>query len=142
MALDPISAALNIGGQLIDRLWPDAASRDKAKLALAEMAQKGELAALTASVELAKGQMAVNAAEAASGSLLNSGWRPFLGWSFGAAMVLQFVVAPLGVWAAGVAGYVVPMPPPLDDQVWVVLTGMLGLGSLRTFEKLKGVAKP
>ena len=140
--MDPISAALNIGGKLIDRLWPDPASRDKAKLALAEMAQKGELAELTAAVELAKGQMDINKAEAASGSLWNGGWRPAVGWGLGAAMVFQFVIAPLGVWAAGLAGYTVPMPPPLDDQVWIVLTGMLGLGGLRTFEKLRGVAKP
>ena len=43
-SFDPLTAALDVGGKIIDRLWPDPTQRDQARLALMEMAQKGELA--------------------------------------------------------------------------------------------------
>ena len=67
--MDPISAALDIGGKIIDRVWPDPAQRDQAKLALMEMAQKGELAELSARAGIVQ-------TEAASSHWLASNWRP------------------------------------------------------------------
>ena len=67
MAADPLTAALNLGGQLIDRLWPDPEKRDQAKLALMEMAQKGELAEMTGRAEIVK-------TEAASEHWLAANW--------------------------------------------------------------------
>lgn len=67
--IEPISAALDIGGKLIDRLWPDPAERDRARLELLRMQQAGELA-----------QISVNTEEARSASLFVSGWRPAVGW--------------------------------------------------------------
>jgi plasmid replication initiation protein len=69
MAIDPVTAALDIGGKLIDRLWPDPAQRDLAKLELLKMQQMGELAQIT-----------VNQEEAKSGSTFVAGWRPSIGW--------------------------------------------------------------
>jgi len=83
MAADPITAALNIGGQLIDRLWPDPDKRDQAKLALMEMAQKGELAELTGRAEIVK-------AEAASEHWLAANWRPILMLTFGGLIVARW----------------------------------------------------
>ncbi len=57
MAAEPLTAVLNIGGQLIDRLWPDQEKKDQAKLALMEMAQKGELTELTVRGEIVKADM-------------------------------------------------------------------------------------
>ena len=68
MAFDPVTAALDIGGKLIDKLWPDPAQRDAAKLRLLELQQAGELA-----------QISVNQEEAKSSSLFVSGWRPSIG---------------------------------------------------------------
>lgn len=76
MAFDPVSAAFDVGGKLIDRLWPDPAQRDAAKLKLMELQQSGALAQLTAETELQKGAAEIVKAEAASGSFLASSWRP------------------------------------------------------------------
>lgn len=141
MAFDPVSAALDIGGKLIDRLWPDPAQRDAAKLELLKMQQSGEMAILAANTDLAKGQLAVNAAEAASGSLFVGGWRPAIGWVCAAALAYQYLFVPVGMWAAQAAGVSLPAPITLDDSLWQLMLGMLGLGGLRTAEKFKGVAK-
>ena len=83
MAHDPITAALDIGGKLIDRLWPDPSQRDQAKLALLEMAQKGELAEFTGRAEIVK-------AEAASEHWLAANWRPLLMLTFGGLIVARW----------------------------------------------------
>ena len=141
MALDPLTAALDIGGKLIDRLWPDPAQRDAAKLKLLEMQQSGELAQLAAETEIAKGQLAVNAAEAASGSAYASGWRPTVGYACVAGLVYSFLVQPLLPWFAALFGKPVPPLPELDTSVLMtLLLGMLGIGGMRTHEKVRGVA--
>lgn len=75
MAFDPISIALDIGGKVIYRIWPDPSQAAAAKLELIKMQQSGELAQMAADVEITKGQMAVNQVEAANTSLFVSGWR-------------------------------------------------------------------
>lgn len=138
MSLDPISAALDIGGKLIDRLWPDPAQRDQAKLELLKMQQNGDLAQLTAETELMKGQLAVNMEEAKSNNLFVSGWRPFIGWVCGAAFAYTFVFQPFIVYMAMLAG-TTNVPPTIDGWLlFNVLGGVLGLGGFRTIEKLKG----
>lgn len=84
MAVDPITAALDVGGKLIDRLWPDPSQRDQAKLALFELAQKGELTELTARADIIK-------TEAASEHWLASSWRPILMLTFGALIVARWL---------------------------------------------------
>ena len=74
MALDPLTAALDIGGKLIDRLWPDPTQRDAAKLELLKMQQSGELAALAADTEIAKSQAAVLYDAADSTRVLGGAW--------------------------------------------------------------------
>lgn len=139
MAIDPISAVLDIGGKLIDRLWPDATQRDAAKLELLKMQQNGELAQLAAETELAKGQIEVNQAEAGSSSLFVAGWRPWIGWVCGVAFAYHFVVQPLLAFILAATGYPVTLPTFNMDALYTVLLGMLGLGSMRTFEKYKKV---
>lgn len=142
MALDPITVALEIGSKVIDKLWPDPAQRDAAKLELLKMQQSGELAELTASVELAKGQLAVNRAEAQSSSVFVSGWRPAVGWVCVLGLLYTFLIRPMLAWSSGFADTPVPVPPPLDmADLLTLLLGMLGLGGLRTAEKIKGVAR-
>lgn len=84
MALDPLTAALDVGGKLIDRLWPDKAQQDQARLALLELAQKGELAELTGRAEIVK-------TEAASSHWLAASWRPILMLTFGALIVARWL---------------------------------------------------
>jgi len=92
---DAVSAGLQIGGKLIDRLWPDPAQAAAAKLELLKMQQSGELAQLAADTDVIKGQIAVNQAEAANASIFVSGWRPAVGWMCAAGVGTQFLVGPL-----------------------------------------------
>jgi hypothetical protein len=125
MALDAI---LGIGGKLIDKLIPDPAAKDAAKLELLKLQQSGELAAMTAQTE-------INKVEAASSSIFVSGWRPAIGWVCAAAMCYQYLVRPFLA-----AFYPVLVFPGLDENLWQLMAGLLGLGGLRTFEKLNNVA--
>lgn len=134
MALDPISALLDIGGKVIDRVWPDPAQAASAKLELFKLQQSGELAQMA-------GQLEINKAEAASSSVFVAGWRPFIGWICGAALGYTFIVYPLLLWATA-AWWPGIQPPTLGtgDMLFELLLGMLGMGGLRTFEKVRGVA--
>lgn len=140
MALDPVTAMLDIGGKVIDRLFPDPTQAANAKLELIKLQQSGELAMMSADVEIAKSQMAVNQAEAAAGGLFVAGWRPFIGWTCGAAFAYKFVLAPALAFGMTAAGHPVTLPVLDFTEMSTVLLGMLGLGGLRTVEKVKGVA--
>jgi len=137
---DVISASLDIGSKLIERLWPDAAAKQAAQLELLKLAQTGELAQLTAEVELAKGQLEVNRVEAQSGSILTSGWRPAVGWVCASGLAYQFLLAPLLTWAAQLGGHAIAAPSLDMSTLMTLLLGMLGLGGMRTVEKLQGRA--
>ena len=120
---------------LLDKVIPDA---DKKQ----ELAQQIATMAAEQAHQLAMAQIEVNKAEAASTSVFKGGWRPFIGWTCGVAFAYHFVVQPVLVFALAAQGGAVPDLPALDmGSLMTVLMGMLGLGGLRTYEKLKGVAK-
>lgn len=127
-------------GNLLDRLFPDPQAAADAKLKVMEMAQRGDLAQLEADVKLAAGQLAVNQAEAASSSLFVSGWRPAVGWCCAAAFGFKFIGGPLLVLVAQYFGHTVTLPEFDYSEMSTILLGMLGLGGLRTVEKIKNVA--
>jgi len=137
---DIIGGVVSIGAKLIDRLIPDPAQKAAAQLELLKMQQSGELAQMTADTELAKGQLAVNQAEAGSSNLFVAGWRPFVGWMCGLGLGFQFIVSPLATWGAGLYGKTVVFPPLDMGTLLTLLFGMLGLGAMRTKEKIEGVA--
>ena len=139
MSFEPISAVLDIGGKLIDRLWPDPAEREQAKLELAKMQQTGELAQLTAETELAKGQLAINAEEVKSEDNFVRRWRAFIGWVGGAAIAYHFIIQPFISYIAALCGATV-MPPVIDGVLlFNLVAALLGFGGMRTYEKMKGV---
>jgi len=143
MAFDPISAALGVGELLIKRIWPDPTQQAEALRKMRELEQTGELAALEADVRLAMGQIEVNKIEAAGG-WFRAGWRPFVGWCCGFALAYKFMIQPFAVAAvqigAYMAGAAAPFPiaelPVIEwSELSVVLMGLLGLGTMRTYEK-------
>ena len=94
------------------------------------------------------GQMEVNKVEAANQNLFVAGWRPAIGWVGAGAMFYQFLLYPLLVWgwtwmqAEQIVPQEVKPPPMLDtDALWVILSGMLGIAGMRSFEKSRGVAR-
>ncbi len=135
------TALIPILGSFIDKLLPDPQAAADAKLKMLEMAQAGELAQLTAEVEMAKGQNAVNQAEAGSASIFVAGWRPFIGWTCGVTVAFKYVGGPLLVMLTQMTGHAVELPVIDSSELWPVLMGMLGLGGFRTIEKIKGATK-
>jgi len=93
MSLDPVSALLDIGGKVIDRVWPDPVQAATAKLELVKLQQSGELAAMA-------GQLEINKVEAASASVFVSGWRPFIGWVCGAACAWNWIGLKIALFLA------------------------------------------
>ena len=87
-------------------------------------------------------QLEINKAEAASGSLFKGGWRPFVGWICGFALLYHFILSPLIIFIITLTGATIPPLPEFDmGSLMTVLLGMLGIGGLRTFEKQKGLTK-
>jgi hypothetical protein len=133
MALDPVTAVLDIGGKLIDRMWPDPAQAAAAKLELIKLQQSGDLAQMT-------GQLEINKVEAANANIFVSGWRPAIGWVCALALLYQYLVRPLAVAVFAAVGHPLPVMPGLDENLWQLMMAMLGMGGLRTFEKVQVVA--
>jgi len=120
---------------LLDKFIPDADERAKLAHEIATMAERQ-------AHEIAMAQIEVNKSEAASGSLFKGGWRPFIGWVCGIAFFYHFVLQPVLLFAIALSGAAVPDLPEFDmSTLLTVLGGLLGLGSLRTYEKSKGLSK-
>jgi len=126
--------------QVLDKIIPDPQAAADAKLRALELAQKGDLAALDAELRLALGQIEVNKAEATT-DMFRGGWRPAVGWVCVVGLAYQFVLQPLLPWLVALFGAQVSPLPAIDNEtLMVLLTGMLGLGGLRTIERVKGKA--
>ena len=120
---------------LLDKFIED--KDQKAKLAheIATMSQKH-------AQELNLAQIEVNKAEAQSGSLFKGGWRPAVGWVCAIAFLYHFLLKDIIIFVCAFAGVEVPDLPEFDmSTLLTVLGGMLGIGTLRTYEKQKGITK-
>jgi len=132
------AALIPVVGSLIEKLIPDPKTAAEAKVKLFELAQAGELKVLDSELQIALGQISINREEAKTDTF-RGGWRPATGWVCVAGLFYQFLLTPLLPWAVTVAGYSVPELPKIDNEsLMVLLTGMLGLGGFRTFERIKG----
>lgn len=125
-----IDDAIAAGLKIINKFVPDPKEKIEAEKALRESLQAWD-----------KMQTEVNVEEAKHASIFVSGARPFIMWVCGSALAIQFVIGPLGVWVCGLFGHTLPLPPSLDNMLWELMSGMLGLSGMRTFEKIKGVAR-
>ena len=110
----------------INKIWPDKSEAEKQQLAAAVM--------------VVQGQIDTNKVEASNPSVFVSGWRPFIGWVCGAACAWNWVGLPVAAMALKVYQIEMPLSPANLSEMLPVLMGMLGLGALRTVEKIKGVA--
>lgn len=140
MSFDPISAAISIGESIIKRVWPDPTMQAKEILKLKELAQKGDIAELNAHVQLISGQLDINKAEALSGNLFASSWRPFIGWICGFALAYSAILEPFLRFVVTMYGYEGDFPVIDTNITLQILMGMLGLAGLRTREKEKKLA--
>tara|TARA_R100000963_G_C4598293_1_gene72927 strand:- start:32 stop:403 length:372 start_codon:yes stop_codon:yes gene_type:complete len=117
---------LDVVGKIIDKV---AGHVDKFTL---DKEEKAELIQ-----EINKAQIEVNKIEAGQTNLFVSGWRPFVGWTCGIALCYHFVLQPFLMFVLSSTGN--PMELPVFDMstLTTVLLGMLGLGGMRSFEKIK-----
>ena len=117
-----IGAVADLASTIVSRIWPDKSEQEKAQIAMA--------------VQVVQGQLDINKAEAANPNMFVAGWRPAVGWVCASAMAFQYLVRPLLIGFG-----ITTSMPALDDTLWGLLFGMLGIGGLRTFEKVQGVSK-
>jgi hypothetical protein len=119
---------------LLDKFIPDADTKAKLAHEVATMAENH-------AQELAKGQMEINAVEAANSNVFVSGWRPFIGWTCGLGMFGNFITIPFSNFVLALFGIDIVIPLVPLETMMPVLMGMLGLGAMRTYEKKSGVSK-
>ena len=134
MANDPITASIELGTKLIDKLITNPKDKAEALFKLKEMQQNGDLSVISNQIE-------VNKAEASSSRLFVAGWRPFIGWVCGLALCFQLIIGPMVSWIAAIRGSSLAVPVMQTELLTTLLIGMLGLGGMRTVEKLNGAAK-
>jgi hypothetical protein len=132
MAFDPLSTVVDLGKTLIDKFIPDPKAKAEATQKLLEMQQNGDL-------QVIANQVGINKIEAASTNVFIAGWRPFIGWVCGGALAIQMVIGPLVVWFSEMFNHPVKLVVLDVSLLTTLLVGMLGLGGMRTVEKLQGV---
>ena len=87
--------------------------------------------------EINKAQIEVNKVESGHTSMFVAGWRPFVGWTCGIALCYHFVLQPFLVFLLYSFGYQVDLPAFDMTTLTTILMGLLGLGGLRSYEKVK-----
>lgn len=133
-----ISGLFSAAQSLIERFFPDPEKKAAAQLELLKMEQTGDLARLAAETDLAKLQIQTNIEEAKSTNWWVAGWRPAIGWVCGAGLAYAALVEPFARFAAKVwFGYTGDFPVINTDLTMQILMGMLGLGAMRSLEKVK-----
>ena len=126
--------AVEAVGKVLDGLLTSDEERLDKKALLARIAQQPSLV-----------QAEINKIEAAHRSVFVAGWRPAIGWVCAAGLAAYFLpqyVLAAWLWAKTVleTGAMQPFPAQADGLFQLVLA-MLGMGALRTVEKLTGRAK-
>ena len=132
LALAP--KVMDIFGDIFQSAFPNSAEREQKRLEYALKVQE-----TLNQLDLA--QIEVNKVEAASASMFVAGWRPAIGWVCAAAFAYTLILQPFMVFLCAAYGNTLPELPNVDgDLLGWAMGGMLGLGGLRSFDKMKGIA--
>lgn len=130
MGIPIIGDIIDAVGGLVSEVVIDKDKRDQVNLELAKIKDQAE-ARLDAQLQA---QIDVNKTEAQHSSIFVAGWRPAIGWVGAAALAYSFILTPfIGIW-------VKELPAIQYEYLMTIVTAMLGVGGMRTFEKVKGVA--
>lgn len=128
---------INQIGGIISKVVPDA---DKKLDISLEFAKLADLADQRESA-LISGQIDVDKVEASNSNIFVAGWRPAIGWVGATALGWTWMAAPLLQWGCSLFGLKVGMPALDPSAIYPIIIGMLGLGTMRTVEKLNGVSQ-
>lgn len=121
-----LGSVADLANTVINKIWPDKSEQERMQLANA--------------FAVIQGQMDINKEEAKNPSVFVSGWRPFIGWVCGAGCAWNWVGLPIVKAVAIYIGHPITLSPADLSEMMPLLLGMLGLGGLRTVEKINGVA--
>lgn len=125
MALDPLTAGIDLATTAINKIWPDKSAAEAQQLA--------------AAVAIVQGQLDINKTEAASTNWFVAGARPFILWGCGFAMLYAALFEPILRFVATVVFHYAGAFPMLDTSLTTqILVGILGLSGYRSLEKVKG----
>ena len=119
---------------LLDKFIEDKDEKNRIAFELSTMAERH-------AQEWAQAQLEVNKVEAAHKSLFVSGWRPAVGWCCVLGMFGNFIIIPLANFGLALSMVDVSIPLIELETMMPVLMGMLGLGAMRSYEKVKQVAR-
>lgn len=128
----PILSIIEIGAKLLDKVIPDKDARERAQAELLKAASDQDF-------QLSLAQIRVNEEEAKSDNIFKSGWRPAIGWICVFGLAYNFVIYNLLLWLVATFSLNITPPALMSDILMELVFAMLGLGSLRTFEKVKGI---
>ena len=127
MLIGPLSKLID---DLVVRVFPD-------KTEAARISAQLQVALLQADLSVLLAQIQTNTEEAKSNSVFVAGWRPFIGWVCGVTLAYNYAVQPFLAFVIGVFAWRLPPLPVLDSgAVMSLLSGMLGLAGMRTYEKV------
>ena len=140
MDITGIGSVLDFGGKILDKIFPDPAQKAAAQLELYKAQQAGEFKEMDQAFALMQGQQDINKVEAASASLFVAGWRPAIGWVCASALGYQYIARPILTIVFGYCKIDVPVVG-LDNNLWELMFGMLGMGGLRTYERINRVER-
>lgn len=131
-----------LGGiaNVVDKFITTPDEKKKFLLDIQEQIEQHNSAILKAAADADTAQNEVNKIEAQSSSLFVAGWRPFIGWICGSGLAIQFIVNPLATFTCATLGHPIQFPLLETGTMIQLLVGMLGLGAMRTYEKLQGVS--
>jgi len=141
MDLTGIGSIFDFLSKGIDKIFPDKNEANKAKLEMLRLQQEGEFKELDLEFKATANQAAINLKEAENPSVFVSGWRPAVGWVCVSAYAFNYLALPFLNWLALWYDKAAPAIVALETgELTTLLFGMLGIGGLRTFEKVKKVA--
>ena len=125
-----IEALIKPVARILDKFIPDKDLKEKLEHEIKLEIQKANIA-----------QIEVNKAEALHRTVFVAGWRPFIGWTCGLALSYHFILQPIIVFTMSVNGLDYDLPEFDMGSLMTIVLGLLGLGGMRSFEKLKGLTK-
>lgn len=125
---------------IINKVIPDKTAAAAAVSQLNQMQLQGQLQDELAQLQaVTAAQSDVDKVEAANPSIFVAGPRPAIMWVCALALASQYILRPVIQWGFTIAHQPLPALPGIDDNLWQLMFGMLGLGAMRSFDKVKGV---